>query len=172
MREELIRAALVFLRDPKLASSTLKDKLEFLKGKGLTQVELDEALNLALVNRSKPNGTWNILLMIGLCVGGYKLYKAYMESQAQCQTSEKQLLHQQQHHQSSIDTIHQQHPTQLLQQPMKSELILSKISELAGEVKQLKTLLLSHERFAAPPKIPEWQLNDSNNDADDDGSDR
>lgn len=149
MREELIRAALVFLRDPKLASSTLKDKLEFLRGKGLTQTELDEALNLALISRAKPNGTWNIILMLGLCIGGYKLYKAYTESQSQCQTSEKQ-------------PIHQVQPQ--VEQSPKSELILSKVSELAAEIKLLKTLLLSHERFAAPPKIPEWQLND---DADD-----
>lgn len=130
MREELIRAALVFLRDPKLASSTLKDKLDFLKGKGLTQPELDHALNLALVKKSEPSGTWNIILIMGICIGGYKLYTAYKESQPTCEKP-------------------------------KSEEILRKISELSSEVRLLKTLLLSHERFAAPPKIPEWQLKDA-----------
>lgn len=135
MREELIRAALVFLRDPKLASSTLKDKLDFLKAKGLTQTELDEALNLALVNRSKPNGTWNIILMIGICFGTYKLYRAYMDSRTE-----------------------DDHRLAPLERPTRSDEILRKVSELASEVKLLKTLLLGHERFAAPPKIPEWQL--------------
>lgn len=46
-RAELLNNAVLFLRDPKVRSSTLQSKIEFLHGKGLTDEEVQEALGRA-----------------------------------------------------------------------------------------------------------------------------
>lgn len=146
-RQEFIRAAVNFLQNPKLTGSPLKEKLKFLKDKGLNEIEVDEALNLALVNRQQPqNGRWNFLLMLGLCIGGYKLYRAYLEQRQEKETTEKD--------QPTLNDI------VLKVSELKKQIELQRVN-LTSEVQSLKTLLLGHERFAAPPVIPAWQLKDS-----------
>lgn len=171
-RQDYVRAAVSFLQNPKLVDSSLKDKLRFLRDKGLSDVEVDEALNLALVNRHQSqSGKWNFLLVLGLCVGGYKLYQAYLESKTRHNSD----------HQNATNPMVQEKTTPLndiLSKPKpvlgdQSTLndILTRMVELkrlvelqrtnfGTEIQSLKTLLLGHEKFAAPPKIPEWQLKD------------
>lgn len=145
-RQEYIRAAVSFLQDPKLIDSNLQDKLKFLKDKGLSQNEVDEALNLALINRRQSqDGKWNFLLVLGLCVGSYKLYQAFVSS-----AEPKQI------------------PVPQEQEKMSFADILQKLTELKrimeqqkNELQSVKTLILGHEKFAAPPVIPPWQMKDA-----------
>ena len=46
-RQELIQNAILFLNDPKVASSSLTSRITFLEGKGLTEGEIHEALSRA-----------------------------------------------------------------------------------------------------------------------------
>lgn len=153
-RQEFIRAAVNFLQNPKLNGSPLKEKLKFLRDKGLNETEVDEALNLALVSRQQTqNGRWNFFLILGLCIGGYKLYKAFLESSEQRQekeTAEKLLDKDQPTLKDIVFKVSE----------LKKQIELQRIN-LTSEVQSLKTLLLGHERFAAPPVIPAWQLKDS-----------
>lgn len=173
-RQEYIRAAISFLQNPKLVDSPLKDKLKFLKDKGLSDVEMDEALNLALVNRHQTQGgKWNFLLILGICVGGYKLYQAYLESKIKGLEGEKQqnatrqkfspdrTRLQQTIQEETQQQLDKDHPTlnEILQKMSElKKLIELQRSNFGTEMHSLKTLLLGHEKFAAPPKIPEWQL--------------
>lgn len=170
-RQEFVRAAVGFLQNPKLIDSPLKDKLKFLRDKGLSDIEVDEALNLALVSRHQSQSSrWNFLLLLGLCIGGYKLYQSYLESKeklANQQRDTERLRHDE-------DKLVQSHELRIQQQgdhPTLSE-ILEKMAELkrlielqrtnfGTEIQSLKTLLLGHEKFAAPPVIPAWQMGDS-----------
>lgn len=154
-RQEFIRAAVNFLQNPTLSDSPLKEKLKFLRDKGLNEVEVDEALNLALVNRQHPpNGRWNFFLILGLCLGGYKLYKAYLESVGQEKEEKGTVPRFQEKDQLTLNDI------VLKVSELKKQIELQR-SNLTSEVQSLKTLLLGHERFAAPPVIPAWQLKDS-----------
>lgn len=170
-RQEFVRAAVGFLQNPKLIDSSLQDKLKFLRDKGLSDIEVDEAINLAIVNRHQSQGgKWNFILVLGLCVGGYKLYQAYLESKkAQTDVNKNRetgptpepLL-------SKTSPLQNDHSKD---NPTLDEIIqkiaeLKKLIELqrtnfGQEVQSLKTLLLGHEKFAAPPVIPAWQLGDS-----------
>lgn len=174
-RQEYVRAAISFLQNPKLVDSTLQDKLRFLKDKGLSQVEVDEALNLALINRHQSQGgKWNYLLVLGLCIGGYRLYQAYLESQNKMaetpstsgQTSKSRSL------QTNKSNIFGAQINQDGKDNLSLSDILQKMNELKRlvelqrtnfqtEIQSIKTLLLGHEKFAAPPVIPAWQLKDS-----------
>lgn len=170
-RQEFIRAAVGFLQNPKLLDSPLKDKLKFLRDKGLSDVEVDEALNLALISRQQPqNGRWNFLLVLGLCLGGYKLYQAYLESKKGLANVQQSSSRQQQEQTSPKQPMDELKRQQEINAPTLNE-ILSKMSELKKlielqrsnfntEIQSLKTLLLGHEKFAAPPVIPAWQLKD------------
>lgn len=146
-RQEYIRAAVSFLQNPKLSSTSLKDKLKFLKDKGLSEFEVDEALNLA-VNRQQPsNGsTWNFFIILGACAMGYRLYKMYLETQKP------------EPEQPKVEPTNQTDVKDLL----------IKMGELRrlmeSEMKTIKALLLSHEKFA--PAIPAWQLKDQENEDD------
>lgn len=173
-RQEYVKAAVSFLQNPKLVDSSLKDKLKFLRDKGLSDVEVDEALNLALVNRHQSqSGRWNFFLIMGLCIGGYKLYQAYLEGKAKQNerqqtsveskplTQKTNLLHN--IHNEAQAMLNEDQPT--LNEILKRMVELKKLVELqrsnfGTEIQSLKTLLLGHEKFAAPPKIPEWQLKD------------
>ncbi|WWC72753.1 uncharacterized protein I206_106717 [Kwoniella pini CBS 10737] len=46
-RQELIRNAVLFLNDPKVASSTLTSRIQFLESKGLNEIEIQQALSQA-----------------------------------------------------------------------------------------------------------------------------
>lgn len=171
-RQEYVRAAISFLQNPKLIDSPLKDKLRFLKDKGLSDLEVDEALNLALSQRHQSQGgKWNFLLILGICVGGYKLYQAYLEQKANKATAEPKdarnvtvqptLTSENTGQGESSATIAADHPT--LSEILKvmselKQLIELQRSNFRQDVQSLKTLLLGHEKFAAPPKIPEWQM--------------
>jgi hypothetical protein len=175
-RQEYVRAAVSFLQNPKLVDSPLKDKLKFLKDKGLSDVEVDEALNLALISRHQTqSGKWNFLLILGLCIGGYKLYQAYLEQKAIKKEGEQKSHSYNQNRDDHKITGSSKHPLSYEEnteaeknQPTLNE-ILQRMSELkklielqrsnfGAEMQSLKTLLLGHEKFAAPPKIPEWQM--------------
>lgn len=180
-RQEFVRAAVVFLQNPKLTDSSLKDKLKFLKDKGLSEIEVDEALNLALVNRNQTQGgKWNFLLILGLCIGGYKLYQAYIESKAKAMKQHLDTSGRAKNTQSvsqvSNNYLNKLESNREENQPTLND-ILQKMNELrklvelqrsnmGAEIQSLKTLLLSHEKFAAPPKIPAWQLGDTDTKAD------
>lgn len=173
-RQELIRAAVGFLQNPKLADSSLKDKLKFLKNKGLSDVEVDEALNLALISRHQSQGgRWNFLIVLGLCCAGYKLYQAYLKSKEKLASQQGDSARQYRNERSAPVSLlhaegsHQQQGGDLV----TLNDILQKMSELrklielqrsnfGTEIQSLKTLLLGHEKFAAPPVIPAWQLKD------------
>lgn len=173
-RQEYVRAAISFLQNPKLAESPLKKKLNFLKDKGLSDVEVDEALNLALIQRNQSqSGRWNFLLILGLCIGGYKLYQAYLE-QKSCEIEGEQkkgasksavdnqrLTANNSKRRRDITGLDKDQPT--LNDILQKMAELQKLIELqrtnfATEIQSLKTLMLGHEKFAAPPKIPEWQM--------------
>jgi len=155
-RQEFIKAAISFLQNPKLTDSSLKDKLKFLRDKGLSDMEVDEALNLALVNRQQPqSGRWNFLLILGLCFGGYKLYKAYQE------TRESPTIKQQVTKTEPREGNDSLSLADIMQKISELHKILElQRSNFSADIQSLKTLLLSHERFAAPPMIPAWQLTD------------
>uniref|UniRef100_A0A6G1S471 Peroxisomal membrane protein PEX14 n=1 Tax=Aceria tosichella TaxID=561515 RepID=A0A6G1S471_9ACAR len=155
-RQEYVRAAVSFLQNPKLVDSTLKDKLKFLRDKGLSDLEVDEALNLALVPRSQSqSGKWNFLLILGVCIGGYKLYQAYLEQKSRKieseQTTRQQDLIEPDRNQPTLNDI-------LQKMSELKKLIELQRSNFGTEMQSLKTLLLGHEKFAAPPEIPKWQL--------------
>lgn len=172
-RQEYVRAAANFLQNPKLIDSSLKDKLQFLKEKGLTELEVDEALNSALIHRqSNQNGRWNFILIFGLCIGGYKLYQAYLQYKNDNHTT---LNVSGGKRNKSSEDIHDDGKSkeQLpVADPITLAEIMQKIAELkrlielqrnnfASDIQSLKTLLLGHEKFAAPPVIPAWQLEKS-----------
>lgn len=186
-RQEYIRAAVSFLQNPKLIDSTLQEKLTFLRNKGLTEVELDEALNYALISRHQSqSGKWNFILILGLCVGGYKLYQAYLKStQAEAGTrpssvtscsptdSSKREHYEKARAESKAQNrakelndfyaVYRDRDTKTLKDILERLTELKKLIELqrsnfASDVQSLKTLLLGHEKFAAPPVIPAWQL--------------
>lgn len=167
-RQEYIRAAVSFLQNPKLVDSSLKEKLKFLKDKGLNELEVDEALNLALVNRQQTQSSrWNFLIVLGLCVGGYKLYKTYMETKqkhaSQHNIPDKKKADQRQRVEDEKKKQDEDMPT--LQEILQRMAELKRLIELqrnnfATDIQSLKTLLLGHEKFAAPPVIPAWQLKD------------
>lgn len=188
-RQEFIRAAVSFLQNPKLIDSPLQDKLKFLRDKGLTEVELDEALNYALISRHQSqSGKWNFILILGLCIGGYKLYQAYLKSsQAEASTSttpktvtptesperqqngasqkinaESKLQHKAKEL-NDFYASYKERDTKTLRDILEKVTELKKLIELqrtnfASDVQSLKTLLLGHEKFAAPPVIPAWQM--------------
>lgn len=183
-RQEYIKAAISFLQNPKLSDSSLKEKLQFLKDKGLSELEIDEALNLALINRqsNSSSGRWNFFVVLSFCLMSYRFYKAYLEWK-QTQPTEQQadsinrnesndlpLKSHKSNQQSDTPEIDTEH--QALNETMSIKEIMLKISELkrlieyqgtksASDVQSLKTLLLGHEKFAAPPVIPTWQLDES-----------
>lgn len=135
MNAERIRAAITFLQSQKLVGLPLKDKLKFLQEKGLNESEIDEALNSAIYRQDKHGSSWNFLILIGLCFGGYKLYNAYLEREK--------------HKDPTLDEI------------LKSITEIKRLVEShRSDIQSLKTLMLSHDKFAAPPVIPEWQLKD------------
>ncbi|TCD61756.1 mediator complex subunit [Steccherinum ochraceum] len=51
-RQELIRNAVVFLADPKIQSSPLAQRVQFLEAKGLTAPEIEEAMRQSTYNQS------------------------------------------------------------------------------------------------------------------------
>lgn len=167
-RQEFVRAAISFLQNPKLVDSSLKDKLKFLRDKGLSDIEVDEALNLALVNRHQSNsGKWNFLIILGLCFGGYKLYQAYLDSkQKQCDQPQKpaektKLLYSIDNESQNINDNGQPTFNEILRRMSELKRLMElQRTNFSTEIQSLKTLLLGHEKFAAPPKIPEWQLKD------------
>ncbi|KAL6310008.1 peroxisomal membrane anchor protein conserved region-domain-containing protein [Sparassis latifolia] len=53
-RQELIRNAVAFLADPKMLSSSLSQRVQFLEAKGLSSAEIDEAMRQAALNQSGP----------------------------------------------------------------------------------------------------------------------
>lgn len=168
-RQEIVRAAISFLQNPKLMDSSLNDKLQFLKDKGLTQIEIDEALNLALINRQNTqHSRWNFLIILGLCVGGYKLYQTYLESRETYMTQKKEEALRQSEEAKKEVSAQKELDQQAKDAPTLTE-ILQKMTELKSlielqrnninkDIQSLKTLLLGHEKFAAPPLIPAWQL--------------
>lgn len=172
-RQEFIKAAVSFLQNPKLIDSSLKDKLKFLRDKGLNECEVDEALNLALINRRQPQSSrWNFLIILGLCVGGYRLYKTYVESNqiynAQ-QNSGKQQTYGNQKTEDEKKERCEDIPTlrEILQRMSElKRLIELQRNNFTTDIQSIKTLLLGHEKFAAPPVIPAWQLKDSDETAD------
>jgi peroxin-14 len=50
IREDLVSSAVNFLKDPKVQNSAIEKRLDFLKNKGLTQEEIDQALSRANVS--------------------------------------------------------------------------------------------------------------------------
>ncbi|KZT72736.1 hypothetical protein DAEQUDRAFT_704347 [Daedalea quercina L-15889] len=52
-RQELIRNAVVFLADPKTQASPLAQRVQFLEAKGLNNVEIDEAMRQAALQREQ-----------------------------------------------------------------------------------------------------------------------
>lgn len=173
-RQDYIKAAVSFLQNPKLVESSLQDKLKFLREKGLTDVEVDEALNLALIDRQKSHGnSWNFLIVLGLCYSGYKLYKAYIDSRSESQTTAKSLEDEARLSKSTLKelpTVDRERSSlsskvdssslsQILEEvrALKSKTDWCKNS-LSSDIKALQTLLLGHEKLAAPPVIPAWQM--------------
>lgn len=155
-RQEMVRAAISFLQNPKLGGNTLKDKLEFLKNKGLTEVEVDEALNMALINRHKStDGRWNFLLIFGLCIGGYRLYQAYKKDvppPIEKKDLKKEKL-------PEVTTLNESAVVDILTKLGDLKRLLeAQKSSINKDIQSLKTLLVGHERFASPPVIPAWQL--------------
>lgn len=178
-RQDYIRAAISFLQNPKLVDSPLQDKLKFLRDKGLTEIEVDEALNLALVERQKPNNSrWNFFVILGLCFSGYKLYRAYIESKTSETTKPKVLCNpgDTKEVSKSNSNIEQSvnNRTWMPAEPNTATLseLLEEVralksktewckSSLSADIKALQTLLLGHEKLAAPPMIPSWQMDPS-----------
>jgi hypothetical protein len=144
---------------------------------------VDEALNLALAHRHQTqSGKWNFLLILGVCLGGYRLYQAYLEQNVLKKENEKKETqkketknqqteidqklivddaNQQQTNKEDAKQIPKDHPTlnEILQKMSElRKLIELQRSNFGTEIQSLKTLLLGHEKFAAPPKIPEWQM--------------
>lgn len=171
-RQEFIKAAVSFLQNPKLVDSSLKDKLKFLRDKGLNECEVDEALNLALINRKQPQSSrWNFLILLGLCVGGYRLYKTYVESNQMYNAQQNSGKQQTQGKQKTEDDKESREDMPTLQEILQRMTELKRLIELqrnnfTTEIQSIKTLLLGHEKFAAPPVIPAWQLKDSDEIAD------
>lgn len=177
-RQEYIRAAISFLQNPKLSDSSLKDKLQFLRNKGLTEIEVDEALNLALINRqTAQHGRWNFLLVLGLCVGAFRLYQAYLDTKKDVEIYPERKQENMRYQTPSTSKGNMQ--VALKGKDNSSDKdnekqipvveIFEKISELkrlielqrsnfASDIQSLKTLLLDHKTFAAPPVVPAWQL--------------
>ncbi|RDA92429.1 hypothetical protein CP533_4720 [Ophiocordyceps camponoti-saundersi (nom. inval.)] len=54
IREELVASAAQFLQDPSVASSSIENKISFLRAKNLTQEEIDKALARAAPSSANP----------------------------------------------------------------------------------------------------------------------
>lgn len=172
-RQEHIRAATNFLRNPSL-DSPLKDKLQFLRDKGLSELELDEALNLALTCRQPATkGKWNFLIVFSICILGYRFYKAYLEwQQASFEPNEDTTKNNRKSTESSIKESSQLVVNNDGKEVMSITEIIQKMTELkklieyqgtrlTDEMQSLKKLLVSPEKFPSPPIIPAWQLKES-----------
>ena len=163
-RQEFVRAGVSFLQSPNLRFATLADKLEFLRNKGLSQIEIDETLNLALINRNKTQtGKWNFLLVLCLCLGGYQLYRNYSQPIEEPIVQKKK-------------TKPETSPGEKLLAPINPSVENSKLSlsdilkemsalkeilnrqrdSFQSEIQSIKKLLMSHKNFPAPPVLPPW----------------
>ncbi|ORY27994.1 peroxisomal membrane anchor protein conserved region-domain-containing protein [Naematelia encephala] len=88
-REDLIRNAVLFLNDPKVRSSNLTSRIQFLESKGLDEAEIQEALRLAasgsgladvptyangyghqIVPPAPPRRDWRDLFIMAVISGG------------------------------------------------------------------------------------------------------
>lgn len=178
-RQEHIRAATSFLRNPNL-DSPLKDKLQFLRDKGLSEIELDEALNLALTCRQSPTkGKWNFFIVFSMCILGYKFYKAYLEWQeasrasgdnADKETSKiNQTIVKTTNHNKFRDTGNDSMSITEIMEKMTElkKLIEYQGTRLTDEMQSLKKLLVGPEKFKSPPGLPAWQLEGSTDKVDD-----
>jgi peroxin-14 len=56
-RGALIDSAVSFLRDPSAANSPLNQRIDFLKSKGLSQQEIDQAISIASSSSSSSSST-------------------------------------------------------------------------------------------------------------------
>ncbi|EJD55591.1 hypothetical protein AURDEDRAFT_78799 [Auricularia subglabra TFB-10046 SS5] len=57
LRQDLVRNAVVFLKDPKIQASPVAKRIEFLEAKGLTNAEVQEAISQAALSSTGPSGT-------------------------------------------------------------------------------------------------------------------
>lgn len=177
-RQEHIMAAIDFLRNPNL-DSPLKEKLQFLKDKGLSEMELDEALNLALSCRqSTTRGRWNFFIVFSMCILGFRLYKAYLEWKLTSKGGDDHANKTEREQTQSIsrasnniksrsETIDVMSISEIAQRMSElKKLIEYQGSKLTDEMQSLKKLLVSPEKFVSPPIIPAWQLKDSGDEVD------
>jgi len=163
-RQEYIRAAVSFLQDPKLVGSSLQDKLKFLKNKGLSQVEVDEALNLALINRNQSHSSrWNFFLVVGLFAAAYKIYQAYEKNYDQSASKRTEDVSKREgKEERCAENKENMSFAEILKQVSELKTLLEiQQRSIQREIQSMKTLLLGHEKFAAPPAIPAWQLKDA-----------
>ena len=157
-RQEHIRAATNFLRNPNL-DSPLKDKLQFLRDKGLSELEVEEAINLALSSKqSTSKGNWNFLFVFSMCILGYKFYKAYLEYQ---NTNQDKKTEQISSASSNIQSKCEIPDSEIVQKLAELRRVVEyQGSRLTEEIESLKRLSVSPENFPSAPQIPPWQLED------------
>ncbi|XP_033219894.1 peroxisomal membrane protein PEX14 [Belonocnema kinseyi] len=207
LREQLITTAVKFLLNPKVVTSPVKQKQDFLRRKGLTEEEIQRACDLANVSIKSQNQNefttvtippsvqpypyfqqhsmqstlfyrikefFNVAALIGAtvyCV--YWFYKKFIapflfgskrrdlpkdpvvELDQTIQRSMKEV-------KDSLSKMEDD-----VQKLTKSQSVDPTIPQLVQELKQdlasLKSLLLSKKQFpSAPPSIPSWQLDTSN----------
>lgn len=155
-RRDIALAAVDFLQNAEIIRKPLRDKMKFLQEKGLSEIEIDQAINLVMASKQQvtsSSGKWNILLMMGICYGGFHLYKLYSE------------------YLSSKQEVKAKGTDQIKEQHMSLTEILSKVNELQrlieahrcdfkAEIRSIRSLMLGHEKFTSPPTIPSWQLSD------------
>lgn len=151
-RQNLIIAAVDFLQNPQLIRSPLKDKLKFLQDKGLSELEIDEAINSAVAGRQSlivPTGKWNMFFVAAFAIGGYQLYRMYLNYR---------------HEEEKIKNVVIQKPMTLVDIMTKMNDIQKTVEghrqEFKAEIRSLRSLMLGHEKFTSPPTIPSWQLSD------------
>lgn len=158
------KAAIEFLQNPKLRLNGLQEKLDFLKQKGLNQNEIDEAINLALIKKDGSGGKWNFFFIVGLFIGGFKLYEYYSQQQNCSNQRPKEEAGTQVDKSEDADNSEPTTVTKSLKDIMdeltrlKSHLEWHR-TNTSSELQSIKTLILGHEKFASPPVIPSWQLN-------------
>jgi peroxin-14 len=57
MRPDIVEAAVQFLANPQVSSASMKRKVEFLEGKGLTGQEIEAAIAKSAAERQEPSST-------------------------------------------------------------------------------------------------------------------
>uniref|UniRef100_A0A0N5CDC6 Peroxisomal membrane protein PEX14 n=1 Tax=Strongyloides papillosus TaxID=174720 RepID=A0A0N5CDC6_STREA len=184
IRNEMVEAAVKFMKNPKVRSTPISDQKRFLIEKGLTEEEIDKAIEeVGYVSISKmevfENKTvsnqgsilskiQNIILWFGALYGTYTLVRNYLLPDEKLKNIEGQVSELQNaikflttSSSQTLAVIQEQEKIlnnlmQILSKNIESDM---KVNEVYNDISTIKKLLLGKDQF---PSIIEPKLNENN----------